>query len=186
MSTVTVTNIFAQAQTRLKYHLLLVTLGTLIIAIAAQISIPWQPVPLTFQSSTIILLALACGWRLGLQMVISYLVLGAFGLPVFANFSGGIQVLFGPTAGYLYGFVPAVMLAGYLAQKGWSRNWFHSFLAAIISVLPIFIFGVIGLQFFIGWQKAFLFGVMPFMVTEPIKLLVAGIFTPFFWKKSHH
>ena len=184
MSTITLTNIFTRIQSQTRYQLLIIAIGTLTLAISAQISIPWQPVPLTFQSSTVILLGLVLGWRLGAQIVLSYLFVGALGIPVFANFSGGLPVLYGPTAGYLYAFLPAAILAGYLAQHGWARNWGLSFFAAILAVTIIFIGGVIGLQFFVGWKNAVLLGVLPFIVTEPIKLLVAGIFAPFCWKKN--
>jgi biotin transport system substrate-specific component len=186
MSTITnsTTNVFSRFTSQAHYQLLLIAIGAITLAISAQISIPWQPVPLTFQSSTVVLLGLVFGYRMGFKMVLTYLGVGALGIPVFADFSAGFQVFQGPTAGYLMGFLPAVAVAGYLAQCGFAKNWLLSFIAALLAVSFIFMFGVIGLHFFIGWKNAILVGVMPFVITETVKLFVAGICTPFFWKKN--
>src|SRR5579862_8024751 len=82
----------------------LILAGVLILAASAQLVIPLTPIPLTFQSATVILLAMAYGPRLGTYAVIAYLALGIGGLPIFESFSFGLAKLTGPTAGYLLGF----------------------------------------------------------------------------------
>src|SRR5690242_8292142 len=93
--------------------------AALFLALASQISIPLQPVPLTFQSVTVLLIGMALGPRLGGYAIAMYFIAGCLGLPVFANFSFGPQVFLGASGGYLMGFLPAAVVSGYLAQRGW-------------------------------------------------------------------
>jgi len=167
---------------RLK-QVLLVLSGVLLLAFASQLSIPLRPIPLTFQSVTVVLIGMAYGARYGTYVVAAYLLAGILGIPVFADYSDGIAKLYGPTAGYLIGFLPAVLLSGYLAQKGWAKTIAGSFAAACLGVGVIFFCGVTVLAQFIGLHNAIAFGVMPFVVAEPIKLIAAACIIPRFWKK---
>jgi len=162
-------------------QIFLVILGVLILAVSAQISIPFGPVPCTLQTAAVLLIGMSYGSRLGAYTIGSYLLAGACGLPVFINMSSG---LFGSTMGYLIGFIPAAMLSGYLLQNGWARTAFTSFMAAILADIIIFSFGYIGLAGFVGWEKAYLFGVKPFLITETLKLGMVALIAPRFWKTS--
>jgi biotin transporter BioY len=163
---------------------LLIVSGVVILAIASQLSIPLKPIPLTFQSATVILIGMAYGARNGCYVVFAYLLAGLCGLPVFADFSAGIPALFGPSMGYLLGFLPAAWLSGYLAQKGLAKNIVTSFIAACLGISVIFFFGIIALAQFIGWKNAIAFGLEPFMLSEPIKLLAVSCLIPRLWEKS--
>lgn len=180
-------NILSRTQQRFWQTILWAVAGSLLIAISAQIAIPLKPVPLTFQSATVLLLGMVFGARLGGYMVLAYLIEGFCGLPVFANFYSGLAMLTDPSIGYLVGFLPAAILSGYLVQHGWGRNWFSTFCAAVLGAIVIFAAGVIGLSCFMSWKTAFAVGVAPFLVTEPVKLLVVSVIAPRFWReqKSH-
>jgi biotin transport system substrate-specific component len=95
----------------------LVAGGSLFIALAAQVSVPMIPVPMTLQTLAILLVGFAFGLRLGVATLVAYLAEGAMGLPVFANGFNGIA-FFGPTAGFLIGFVVMAAVAGYAADRG--------------------------------------------------------------------
>lgn len=95
----------------------LVVGGSLFIALAAQVSVPMIPVPMTLQTLAILLVGFALGARLGVAALLAYLAEGAVGLPVFANGMNGIA-FFGPTAGFLIGFVAMAAIAGYAADRG--------------------------------------------------------------------
>lgn len=177
-------SIFWPKENKLIKQLLLIVFGAITLALAAQISIPLQPVPLTFQSATIILIGMAYGSRNGAYVACLYLLAGVMGLPVFANFSFGISTLMGPTAGYLLGFIPAAFLCGYLTEKGWGKNILLSFVTALLGASVIFICGVSVLSSFIGWEKAITFGLLPFIVSEAIKLFAVACFIPRCWKNS--
>lgn len=161
-----------------------VMVGVLVLAFASQLSIPLQPVPLTIQSATVVLIGMAYGPRYGSYVVITYLLAGICGIPVFADFSAGLPKFFGPSMGYLIGFLPAALLSGYLAKKGFAKNIYTSFIAACLGSGIIFLFGVTTLAQFIGLHSAITFGVMPFIVSEPIKLAAVACIIPSLWKKQ--
>lgn len=176
--------IFWQKETTLIKQSMLIIAGVFLLAFASQLSIPLEPVPLTFQSATVILIGMAYGARNGAYVVAAYLITGACGIPVFANYSFGIAPFFGPTGGYLIGFLPAAFLSGYLAEKGWARSMISSFAAACLGVSVIFLFGVTLLSLFVGFPQAITLGVMPFIVSEPVKLIAVSVLIPRLWKKQ--
>lgn len=178
LQTVSLKSIFWSKDQTLGRDVMSVLMGAIILAFASQISIPLQPIPLTFQSVTVLALGMLLGARLGAYSIISYLVMGAMGVPVFQGLSAGLHVFFGPTAGYLLGFIPAAYVSGYLAQKGFFKT------AAAMGTLIIFGFGYAGLTVLFNAEKAWLFGVKPFLLTEFFKVAVLMMIAPRFWKRS--
>src|SRR5215510_9056491 len=102
----------------------LIALGSLVVAIAAQIAIPlpWTPVPITGQTLGVLLVGASLGFRRGALSMALYLAEGASGLPVFAGGAAGAVHLIGPTAGYLWSFPFVAALVGWLAEHGWDRR----------------------------------------------------------------
>lgn len=172
-----------QSNSLLKQTLITLT-GVLVLAMASQLCIPLSPVPLTFQSATVILIGMALGARQGAYIVSAYLAAGALGFPVFAEMHGGFPVFFGADGGYLLGFLPAAYLSGYLAEKGWAKYAISSFFAALAGASIIFLSGLSVLSTFVGWQQAIALGLLPFVVFETFKLLAVALFVPRLWKKS--
>ena len=121
-------------------QVLMVLLGSLFIAIAAQINVPMYPVPVTLQTLAILLVGMAFGARLGAATLIVYLAEGAMGLPVFAKGMNG-AAFFSPTAGFLVGFVAMAFLAGLMTDRG-IRNVFALAIGAILISFLIYIPGV--------------------------------------------
>lgn len=160
-----------------------VLLASLILAVISQISLPWQPVPLTFQSATVVLLGLTLGSKRAAAAVALYLIEGLCGLPVFAEDYAGAAVFMMSTGGYLIGFLPAAFLSGFLMEKGFAKNSVLTFASALIGASLIFLFGILHLQAMIGWHNAYVFGLKPFLITEPVKLLVATGIAKYTWKK---
>lgn len=165
-------------------NIAIILFGSILLAISAQIAIPIKPVPITLQSFTALLIGMAFGPKMGSKIIIAYLFEGVCGLPVFANFSWGLHVLFGPRGGYLLGFIPAVILVGYLLQNGWVKYRITIFLATIFGSIVLFIPGYFVLAKFIGLRNAYLFGVAPFYMVEICKLIVFAFITPFFWRQK--
>ena len=95
-----------------------------IIAISAQITInlPFSPVPITGQTLAVLLAGLILGKNLGAASVAAYLAQGAAGLPFFAGGKSGLATLFGPTGGYLFGFLAAVYIVGMLSELRFKRS----------------------------------------------------------------
>ena len=127
------TSVLGGGKTSFLNNALLVIAGSILIALTAQVSIPlpFTPVPVTGQTFGVLVVGMALGSRRGALAVIAYLMEGAMGAPVFAGGTGGAPILAGPTAGYLFGFVPAAFVTGYLAEKwlGWEPDFNSTFYA---------------------------------------------------------
>ncbi len=158
-----------------------ILLGSLLIAVLAQVSIPvpFSPVPITGQTIGVVLVGGLLGARRGAMAVLTYLIEGAMGLPVFAQMKAGAHVLVGPTAGYLWGFVFAAFLIGYLAEKGWTVKPVFSFLSCFAATTLILVLGTLYLAAFkLGFNEAMVMGFYPFLVGDVIKSAVcAGLIT---------
>jgi len=115
--------------------------GTIFVAIAAQISVPFYPVPVTLQTLAILIVGLTFGSRMGALTLAAYLAEGAMGLPVFAN-GGSFPSLFGPTAGFLFGFVGMAYLAGLAVEKGLARGLVTTAITGIVVSALLYIPGV--------------------------------------------
>ncbi|HJV45132.1 MAG TPA: biotin transporter BioY [Bacillota bacterium] len=146
-------------------------------AICAQVSINLTPtVPMTFQTFAIGLTPILLGSRYGMLSVILYLFLGAIGLPVFANMKGGLQVLVGPTGGYLIGFVVAAYIIGKVSEMG-QVHLVKVIGANLVGLVIIYVIGTgfLKLVTHMDWPKAIAVGVLPFLITDMIKLVIASI-----------
>jgi biotin transport system substrate-specific component len=165
---------------------LTVLAASIVLSLSAKISVPFYPVPLTMQTFVVIGLGLALGPTRGLAAVLLYLAEGAAGLPVFAGTPEkgiGLAYMMGPTGGYLLGYVPAVILAGWLAERGWDRNPLTAMLAALLAGAIIYIPGLLWLGSVIGFDKPVLqFGLIPFIPGDIAKALLAALVFPATWK----
>lgn len=154
---------------------LLVMLGSVLIALAGQLSIklPFSPVAFVFASHVCLALGVILGKRRGALAVLAYLAQGALGLPVFAAGGSGILYLSGPTGGYLFGWVVAAYLSGHLVENMCVKTPLKVFLALAAGNAVVFVLGALHLARFIGFEQALLLGVLPFLVTDALKLVLA-------------
>lgn len=164
----------------------LVVLGAMVTALAAQVTVPWQPVPFTLQTLAVTLCGLALGSRLGALSQLAYLAAGAAGAPVFAGGAFGAHHLVGPTAGYLVSFVAAAWLLGWFAERGWDRSLWKLALALGIGNALILGLGWAYLASFIGPRVAFVGGVVPFLIGAVLKSGVVVASLPSVWKRFDH
>jgi biotin transport system substrate-specific component len=159
---------------------ILVALGTALLALSAKINLPLPYVPMTLQTLVVLMIGAAYGWRLGSATVIAYLAEGAIGFPVFAGPVGGIAPLVGPTAGYLYGFVAAAFVTGWLAERGWDRSVPWLFVAMAFGHLIILAsgFGWLAFGMKLGAEKSWLVGIAPFIAASLIKNALGAALVP--------
>ena len=143
-------------------------------ASARPIPLPWTPVPITAQTLLVLLIGALLGPRRGALSVLAYLAAGAGGLPIFA-YGGGPAYLFGPTGGYLLGFVPAAHLTGALIERGWGRNYPSRLLALLVADAVVFAFGLAWLALYVPLGALPLAGLLPFLPGEAIKILLAAV-----------
>lgn len=107
-----------------------------ILAVISQISIPMPTgVPITIQVFGIALIGVTFGWRLGLFGTLAYILLGAVGLPIFANFRGGFSVLVEFTGGYIWTWPLMAILCGLRIKSDLKK----------IELVSIFLFSLLGL-----------------------------------------
>lgn len=152
---------------------LLVTGAIALVALAAQISIPLWPVPVTLSTFAVMIVAATLGTARGSVSIVGYLTAGAIGLPVFAGAAALSAVR--PTFGYLVGFVIAATLIGYLVSKGADKNVFTMATVFTLATAVIYLFGaswlVIGFEMTVG--QAILAGVIPFLLGDALKIIAA-------------
>jgi biotin transport system substrate-specific component len=153
---------------------------TILTAIGAQISIPTWPVPITLQTFFVLSSGAFLGARKGFASQMAYLAAGAAGLPVFANGSGSILHLAGPTGGYLLGFPAAAFIVGYLVHDFALLQRIPSLVRAILAMTAglavIFLLGVsqLYLTIFHSWRTAFATGFLGLQWWDGLKLLAAA------------
>lgn len=155
------------------FRIVLIPLFAALTAVGAQIAIPIGSVPITLQMLFVFLTGFVLKPYDALISMILYLVLGAAGLPVFANFSAGFQHLVGPTAGYLWAFPLSAFLVSYFKKM-------NSILAGILGLTVVYLLGWTVLGLFIkNFAKAFMVGVLPFIGIDLVKMFLAL----YAWKK---
>jgi len=155
-----------------------IILGSFFIAILAQISIPipFSPVPITGQTIGVVIVGVMLGPLSGAAAVIAYIFEGAFGLPVFANFSSGIHILFGPTAGYIWSFIIGAFLIGHLDRLGFTSNFALSFLSCLMTTTLILVFGAIYLAIIQNdLITALKMGFYPFLIGDFVKSFLSAL-----------
>jgi len=166
------------SQTQIIKSLLVIFIGSIILAISAKVKIPFYPVPMTMQTFVVLFFGISFGYKIALATVTLYLLEGIIGLPVFSNSPErgvGLVYFTGPTMGYLIGFLSACFLASYIKNED---NYFTIFIKLILSVSTIYILGVLWLGTLIGWDKPILeLGVMPFLSAEIFKIVLLTILT---------
>lgn len=168
--------------------------GSLLIAIAAQISVPMFPVPMTLQTLAILLVGFAVGSRLGALTVVAYLAEGLVGLPVFANGMNGAAFA-GPTAGFLVGFIGLAWMAGFAAERGLAKGVVGTAIAAIIASAALYIPGILWPMTVAGatgmeasWAgKDFgsyywAYFMAPFLIGDAVKAVIAALVVTGGWK----
>lgn len=155
----------------------LIVAGSLMLWLSAKIKVPFYPVPMTLQTLVLFLIAAAYGSRLAVATVGLYLLEGALGLPVFAGTPEkgiGIAYMFGPTGGYLAGYVVAAAIVGLAMDAGWGRRLSTTLAAMLAGEAAILLLGFAWLAVLLGMDKAFAFGVGPFIVTDAVKVVLAA------------
>ena len=161
---------------------MLIALGTALLTLSAKVYLPLPYVPMTLQTLAVLMIGAAYGWRLGSATVVAYLAEGAIGFPVFAGPVGGLAPLLGPTAGYLFGFVAAALVTGWLSERGWDRSVPRLFVAMALGHVIILAagFGWLAFGMKLGIEKAWLVGIAPFVVASLLKNALGATIVPAF------
>ncbi|MDR1581513.1 MAG: biotin transporter BioY [Synergistaceae bacterium] len=146
---------------------------TALMAVMAQISIPMPlGVPMTMQTFAISLAGVMLGAKGGFFSTLAYVLLGAAGAPIFANFTGGMGIILGPTGGFIISFPLMALLIGWGADRG--RN--ETIAGLVAGNIVNYVMGMIcfSLSTGKGLDVAFTACVLPFIPTAIVKAVAAG------------
>jgi biotin transport system substrate-specific component len=155
-----------------------VALGVVLMVLAAKTQIPFYPVPMTLHTLAVFTFALAFGPRLAGAVFVSYLALGAMGLPVFSGTPErgiGLAYMAGPTGGYLAGYLAATLAAGTL---GAGRGLSGRCLAAAAGLAALYLLGNAWLCLFVPLDRVLALGAAPFLPGDLLKVGVAILAAP--------
>ncbi|MBO6159119.1 MAG: biotin transporter BioY [Firmicutes bacterium] len=153
-----------------------------LITVCSWIAVP-TAIPFTLQTFAVCLVSALMGWKIGLFSLLGYILLGAIGVPVFSNFSGGFAALIGPTGGYIIGFLATAFIVGFAAER-FGRKWLPLLIAMVLGILVCYAFGTawfmvvytrntgdIGLMTALGWC------VFPYIPADALKAVLAMLLT---------
>lgn len=160
----------------------LVSLFAGLTAIGAAISIPLGEVPITMQTLFVILSGLILGPKLGALSQLVYIFLGLIGMPIFSNFTGGLQSIMKPSFGFVIGFVFASYLAGSIVHSKISPSKLRILMGSILASLIIYFFGLpymyyilnITMKEMVSFQSVIYMGFLIFLPGDILKLLIAS------------
>jgi len=178
-------------------NIVLVLAGTSLVAVLAQLAIPMWPVPITMQTFGVLLVGTVLGPLRGAISLALYLALGVVGLPIFSEGKSGS--LFALTSGgYIIGFVLAALVVGWLAKREWDRKVLGTIVSFLAGTVVIYLVGLPWLYFSLQnlgpavWHGALGYGsvlaatigagLVPFLIGDALKAVVAGILLPGTWR----
>ena len=166
------------ANRRKTYDMAYIGVFTVLITICSWISIPTL-VPFTLQTFAVFLAVSVLGGKRGTLAVVVYVLLGAIGVPVFAEFTGGIGIILGNTGGYIIGFIFSALVM-WMMESLFGKNVWVQGISMVLGMLAcyavgtawfMFVYmrdtGAVGLSTVLGWC------VMPFIIPDAIKIALA-------------
>ena len=160
-------------------NLILCALFAALTAVLSQIAIPIQPVPINLATFSVFVAGGVLGAKRGAISQAVYVLLGAVGLPVFSSFSGGMGILFGPTGGYIVGYVAAAWLVGLLSAGCHGKAyWFALSMGGGLALCYL-----LGTAWYMvvahtGLVESLLLCVVPFLPGDAAKIAVAALLVP--------
>ena len=162
-------------------QMVLIALMTAVTCVLGPLSIPlpFSPVPISLTNFAIFLAIFVLGMKNGTISFIIYLLLGAVGVPVFSSFRGGLQVLAGPTGGYLIGFIFLALIMGF-ALDHFDRKLVPTIIGMIIGMAVCYTFGTVWLAklLSLSFKEGLMMGVIPYLAGDVAKIIIAAIVGP--------
>ena len=162
-------------------QMVLIALMTAVTCVLGPLSIPlpFSPVPISLTNFAIFLAIFVLGMKNGTISFIIYLLLGAVGVPVFSSFRVGLQVLAGPTGGYLIGFIFLALIMGF-ALDHFDRKLVPTIIGMIIGMVVCYTFGTVWLAklLSLSFKEGLMMGVIPYLAGDVAKIIIAAIVGP--------
>jgi len=145
-------------------------------AVGSLIVIPVQPVPITLQTMFTSLAGVMLGGYTAALSQVVYVLLGLIGLPVFAGGKAGLGTLFGPSGGYLIGFIAGAYIIGKIAEQKEKPGLAWIGLALVVGNAVMYVLGITQLTIVahLPWMQALMLGFVPFLAGDVLKLAAAA------------
>lgn len=169
---------------RLATQIALAVGGTALLVLSAKTRVVLGPVDMSLQTLAVFLIAASFGMRLAVATLLLYMIEGALGWPVFQGTPEkglGLAYMVGTTGGYLAGFVVAAAIVGWAADRGRDRSFIRFLGVLLVAEFAILALGYGWLAVLIGPDKAWTFGVVPFIVPDLVKVGLAAAIMPAAW-----
>ena len=160
------------------YPLAMTAVMAAVMCVLGPMSIPIGPVPISFTNLVIYLALYILGWKRGTLSYVVYMLIGMVGMPVFSGYSGGMGKLFGPTGGYIIGFIPMAIIAGIVIDK--CRNRGVQLVAMVVGTAVCYAFGTAWFCVQAGYAVGAALGlcVFPFIPGDLAKIVIAMVAGP--------
>ena len=154
----------------------MIAVMTAVTCVLAPLSIPIGPVPISLTNLVIYFSLFILGTEKGTISYLIYLLIGLVGIPVFSGFTSGPGKLFGPTGGYLIGYLFLVFFTGLFVEKFPNKIPMY-FVGGIIGIIVCYAFGTVWfvLQYKVGFLEALTMCVFPYIPMDLVKLVAAVI-----------
>ncbi|SEW37235.1 biotin transporter BioY [[Clostridium] fimetarium] len=166
------------------YKIALIGVMTAIICIIGPFSIPIGLVPISLTNLIILITVIILGWKMGTISCLIYLLIGYVGIPVFSGFRGGPDRLFGPTGGYLIGFVFLAIISGIFIDKFRGKIYMYV-IGMLLGTVVLYAFGTVwfAYQQNVSFHAAAVICVIPFIPLDIVKIACAVIIGPIIRKQ---
>lgn len=156
----------------------LVAVFTALMCVISPISIPIQPVPITLATLMVYLIAAVFSYKIAPAIIVMYILLGMAGLPVFAGFRGGLEVIAGPTGGFIVGYVLGAICESLLITFFKDKKWMYP-VAMVGATFFIYLFGLIWFMIYMNGEytlaQALMACVVPFLLGDALKIVVSTL-----------
>lgn len=154
-------------------NMVLIGMFAAVLAVVSQLAIPMPSgVPMTMQMFAVALCGVVLGWKFGAASMVIYILIGAFGVPVFANFRGGLAVIFGKTGGFIFGYPFMAMLCG---LSVYVKPFWQKVLCCVAGVMLSHLFGTLQFMWLTGlsFPAAALIMSLPYLVKDILLVIAA-------------
>ncbi len=141
--------------------------------------LPFTPVPISLTNFVIYLAAFVLSWKYCTLSYIVYMLIGMIGLPVFSNFGSGIDKIVGPTGGYLIGFVFTALICSLINEKFVGKIYMYV-IGMAAGLAMAYAFGTLWFMYQqgMGLKQSLVLCVIPFLIGDAVKIVVATIIGP--------
>ena len=145
--------------------------GVFFLFCCSQIEVPLQPIPINLQTAGVLILALCYSRAESMGSIVSFVALGAVGVPLYSGFASGLSVMIGPTGGYLAGMVLCTYIVSTTRIVFGEDSWMKLLIYSMLGTVSVLITGISYLSLAVGIEQAMIVGLYPFIIPGMIEAL---------------